>query len=102
MIMAQQLHDKEKMGFKKAFNFNDMNVYRCPGRYARDYLALLQGTMDVFNIRFIGIEEEFNCNVKVGHFQPTDKPPFYQHNYIFEENDFSLLSDPFDTDCCSR
>jgi hypothetical protein len=52
MLLAQELQDKELLGFKKAINFCNEDVYNCRGRYSIVYHTLLDGRMDIINIYF--------------------------------------------------
>ncbi|MBU4308847.1 MAG: hypothetical protein KJ566_03585 [Nanoarchaeota archaeon] len=50
MLLAQELQDKEIMGFAKSINFCNSNVYKCKRKYTKVYQTLLEGKMDVVNI----------------------------------------------------
>jgi hypothetical protein len=52
MILGQQLKDKESLGFIRAINFCNSDVYKCRGKYAEVYHTLLEGKMDVINVNF--------------------------------------------------
>lgn len=52
MILSQELQDKELLGFNRAINLCNSDVYKCKGTYAEVYHSLLKGRMDVVNVYF--------------------------------------------------
>ena len=52
MLLSQELQDKEFLGFTKAINLCNSDVYKCKGSYAEVYYSLLDGRMDVVNAYF--------------------------------------------------
>lgn len=52
MLLSQELQDKELLGFTKAINLCNSDVYKCKGTYAEVYHSLLDGKMDVVNVYF--------------------------------------------------
>lgn len=64
MLLAQELQDKEMMGFEKAINICNSDVYNCRGKYSRVYHTLLEGKMEVINVYFIRVLREMKIEIK--------------------------------------